>query len=315
VRSQYFTTLLSPPKDLASSVWSRRFEFKFSPESKVAHGIDGALEFPGVKLAPGETWKKEFQLYLGPKEFTRLKKMKGDEDRIMNFGMFRIVSEVLLSGMHRLKGWLGNYALAIIALTLIIKTLLWPLQNVATRSMKRMQLLQPKMTELKEKYKDDPTRMNQEVMKLYKEYGVNPFSGCLPMLIQIPIFFGFYSMLGSAIELRNSSFFWVHDLSQPDTIAHLAGIPVNILPLLMAGTMLWQMAISPKSGDPVQQRVFMFMPLMFVFFCYNFASALALYWTVQNLFSIVQLYMTRNQPLPTLAKVAPPTTKKPRRKP
>jgi YidC/Oxa1 family membrane protein insertase len=228
--------------------------------------------------------------------------------------MFRIVSEFLLSWMHRLKGWLGSYALAIIVLTLIIKTGLWPLQNIATRSMKRMQLLQPKMTALKDNYKDDPTRMNQEVMKLYKEYRVNPLSGCLPMLIQIPIFFGFYSMLGSAIELRNSGFLWVNDLSQPDTVFHLAGIPVNILPLCMAGTMFWQMAISPKSGDPTQQRVFMFMPLMFVFFCYNFASALALYWTVQNLFSIVQLYATRNQPLPVLEKAAPPN-KKQRRKP
>jgi YidC/Oxa1 family membrane protein insertase len=306
VRSQYFTTLITPPKDLAASAWSRRFDFKFSPDSgKIVHGIDGALGFPGVKLAPGETWKQEFQLYVGPKEFTRLKKMKEDEDRIMNFGMFRLVSEFLLSSMQRLKGWLGSYALAIIVLTLTIKTILWFPQNVATKSMKRMQLLQPKMNALKEKYKDDPTRMNQEVMKLYKEYGINPLSGCLPMFIQIPIFFGFYSMLGSAIELRNSSFFWVHDLSQPDTVAHLAGIPVNILPLCMACTMFWQMAISPKSGDAVQQRMFMFMPLMFVFFCYNYASALALYWTVQNLFSVVQLYMTRNQPLPVLAKAAP----------
>jgi YidC/Oxa1 family membrane protein insertase len=314
VRSQYFTSLVTPPKGLATTTWSRRFDFKLTPESgKTLHGIDGALGFPAAKLAPGETWKQEFQLYVGPKEFTRLKKMKADEDRIMNFGMFRLVSETLLSAMHRLKGWLGSYAVAIIVLTLIIKTMLWPLQNAATRSMKRMQLLQPKMTALKEKYKDDPTRMNQEVMKLYKDYGINPFSGCLPMLIQIPIFFGFYSMLGSAIELRNSSFFWVHDLSQPDTIAHLFGIPINVLPLLMAGTMFWQMAISPKSGDPVQQRVFMFMPLMFVFFCYNFASALALYWTVQNLFSIVQLYATRNQALPVLEKKAAPPAKRPRR--
>jgi YidC/Oxa1 family membrane protein insertase len=308
VRSQYFTTLVTPPKDLATTTWSRRFDFKFSDDSaKIVHGIDGALGFPGVKLAPGETWKQDFQLYVGPKEFTRLKQMKADEDRIMNFGMFRIVSELLLSAMQWLKGWLGSYALAIIVLTLCIKTVLWFPQNAATKSMKRMQLLTPKMNALKEKYKDDPTRMNQEVMKLYKEYKVNPFGGCLPMFIQIPIFFGFYSMLGSAIELRGSHFFWVHDLSQPDTIAHLAGIPVNILPLCMAVTMFWQMAISPKSGDAVQQRMFMFMPLMFVFFCYQYASALALYWTVQNLFSIVQLYVTRNQPLPVLEKAAPPT--------
>jgi YidC/Oxa1 family membrane protein insertase len=158
------------------------------------------------------------------------------------------------------------------------------------------------MTELREKYKDDPQKMNEEVMKLYREYGVNPFSGCVPMLIQIPIFFGFYAMLGSAIELRNSSFLWVQDLSQPDTVFRLWGFPVNVLPIVMTGSMIWQMAISPKSGDAMQQRIFYFMPVVFLVFCYNYASGLALYWTTQNLFSIVQLYLTRNKPLPTLEK-------------
>ena len=168
--------------------------------------------------------------------------------------------------------------------------------------MRKMALLSPKMTEMREKFKDDPQKMNQEVMKLYKEYGVNPLSGCFPMLIQIPIFFGFYSMLGTAIELRNSSFLWVHDLSQPDTIAHVLGFPVNVLPIVMAGTMVWQMIITPKTGDAMQQRIFYFMPVIFLAFCYNYASGLALYWTTQNIFSIVQLYLTRNKPLPTLEK-------------
>jgi YidC/Oxa1 family membrane protein insertase len=158
------------------------------------------------------------------------------------------------------------------------------------------------MTELREKYKDEPQKMNEEVMKLYKEYGVNPFSGCLPLLIQIPIFFGFYSMLGVAIELRNSSFFWVADLSQPDTVGHLLGFPINVLPIVMAGTMVWQMVITPKTGDAMQQRIFYFMPVIFLVFCYNYASGLALYWTTQNIFSIVQLYLTRNKPLPVLEK-------------
>jgi YidC/Oxa1 family membrane protein insertase len=206
--------------------------------------------------------------------------------------------------MYWLHARFGSYAWAIIVLTLIIKTLLWPLQNKATNSMKKMGALQPKMTELREKYSDDPQRMNTEIMKLYKDYGINPLSGCLPMLVQIPIFFGFYNMLGKAVELRNSSFLWVQDLSQPDTVAYIAGFPLNILPLIMAATMFWQMAISPKSGDATQQKVFMFMPLIFIFFCYNFASALALYWTVQNLFSVAQLYATRNQAPPELVKVA-----------
>jgi YidC/Oxa1 family membrane protein insertase len=220
----------------------------------------------------------------------------------MKFGMFKIVSIFLLKMMNVLKNVLGSYASAIIAMTFIIRGAMWPLQNKSTQSMKRMQALAPKQAELKEKYKDDPTRMNQEVMKLYKEYGVNPFAGCLPMFVQIPIFFGFFSMLGTAIELRGSHFFWAHDLSQPDTVGHLLGFPINILPICMAATMLVQMQLTPKSGDAVQQRMFMFMPLIFVWFCYNFASALALYYTVQNLFSIVQLYITKNQPMPVLRK-------------
>jgi YidC/Oxa1 family membrane protein insertase len=302
VKNQYFTTILSAAEKRGTSVWSRRFALDAG--EKPHYGIEGALGMPGFKLEPGETFRQQFNIYAGPKEYRVLTKLGNDEDEIMHFGLFKVVSEFLLTSMNWLKGVLGNYAAAIIVLTLCIKTLMWPLQNKATSSMKKMQALQPKMTELREKYKDDPTRMNQELMKLYKDYGVSPFSGCLPMFIQIPIFFGFYSMLGTAFELRNSKFLWVKDLSQPDTVAHLAGLPVNVLPICMAGTMLWQMSLTPKTGDAVQQRMMMFMPLIFIFFCYNFASALALYWTVQNIFTIVQLYVTRNKTAPVLKKVS-----------
>jgi YidC/Oxa1 family membrane protein insertase len=215
-----------------------------------------------------------------------------------------MVSKVLLNSMNWLHSKFGSYAAAIIVLTIIIRGLMWPLQNKATQSMKRMQALTPMMNDLKAKYKDDPGRMNTELMKLYKDYQINPLAGCLPMVVQIPVFFGFYNMLGKAVELRNARFLWVDDLSQMDTVATIFGQPLNVLPLLMAVTMLWQMSLSPKSGDAVQQRVFMFMPLIFIFFCYKFASALALYWTVQNIFSVVQLYLTRNQTPPVLQKIA-----------
>lgn len=305
VKNQYFTTIVNAENATAKTVWARRFPVPNQTDRRL--GVEGALGMPGFTLAPGQTYKQQFGIYAGPKEFQRLKSLGHGEGEIMNFGMFKIVSEFLLSSMNWLNAKLGNYAAAIFVLTICIKSALWPLQNKATSSMKRMQALQPKMTELREKYKDDPTRMNQELMKLYKDYGINPFGGCLPMFFQIPIFFGFYSMLGSAIELRNSKFLWVQDLSQPDTVFHLGGIPVNILPLCMAVTMFWQMAISPKSGDAVQQRIFMFVPLIFVVFCYNYASALALYFTVQNLFSIVQLYLTRNKSAPVLVKVTGPS--------
>jgi YidC/Oxa1 family membrane protein insertase len=311
VTSQYFCTILSTVDIKGTSVWSTRFPVAGSQPGEL-YGIQGEMGLPGFTIEAGQSTTHKFQIYAGPKELARLDQLRHDEEAVMNFGWFGFISKLLLWAMNELHTILfGNYAAAIVVLTLIIKTLLWPLQNKATNSMRRMAALSPKMTELREKYKDDPTKMNEELMKLYRDYGVNPFSGCLPMLIQIPIFFGFYGMLGTAIELRNSSFLWIHDLSQPDTIGHVLGFPINILPLVMAGTMVWQMAITPKTGDATQQRMLMFMPVIFVVFAYNYASALSLYWTTQNLFSIVQLYLTRNTPLPTLEKVKVTAKKKP----
>lgn len=300
VASQYFCTIVTS-KDPAAAVWARRFDTKKQNNTPV-FGIQGAVGLGGFSVAPGATVTKSFEIYAGPKELARLRKIGGNQDAVLNFGMFGFISEFLLWAMNTLHGWLGSYAAAIIVLTLIIKSGLWPIQNKATNEMRKMSALSPKMTELKEKYKDDPQKMNEETMKLYREYGVNPFSGCIPMLIQIPIFFGFYSMLGTAIELRNSSFFWIHDLSQPDTVGHILGFPINLLPIIMSFTMVWQMVITPKSGDAAQQRILYFMPVIFLAFAYNYASGLALYWTTQNIFSIVQLYLTRNKPLPTLEK-------------
>jgi YidC/Oxa1 family membrane protein insertase len=301
VASQYFCTIVTAEKTKGNSAWATRFDTSDSKDARV-YGIQGGIGMPAFTLAPGQSLSESFQIYAGPKDLAQLRMLGGGQDAVMNFGMFGFVSEFLLWAMNSLNAVFHSYAAAIIALTLIIKSLLWPIQNKATNQLRKMSLLSPKMTELREKYKDDPQKMNEEVMKLYKEYGVNPFSGCVPLLIQIPIFFGFYAMLGSAIELRNSSFLWVHDLSQPDTLFKIWGFPVNILPIVMTGTMIWQLIITPKSGDAMQQRIFYFMPVIFLVFCYNYASGLALYWTTQNLFSIVQLYLTRNKPLPTLEK-------------
>jgi YidC/Oxa1 family membrane protein insertase len=300
VASQYFATIVTS-KDPAASVWARRFDTQKQNSAKV-FGMQGGVGLPGFAIAPGASVTRTFEIYAGPKELARLRKIGGNQDAVLNFGMFGFISEFLLWAMNILHGWLGSYAAAIIVLTLLIKSGLWPIQNKATNEMRKMAALGPKMTELKEKLKDDPQKMNEETMKLYREYGVNPFSGCFPMLIQIPIFFGFYAMLGTAIELRNSSFFWIHDLSQPDTVGHFLGFPINLLPIIMAGTMVWQMVITPKTGDASQQRIMYFMPIIFLTFAYNYASGLALYWTTQNIFSIVQLYLTRNRPLPTLEK-------------
>jgi len=303
VSNQYFATILSPQDTTGQQVWAVPLNIPSEDGQVPIKGILGAIEIPGFSLQPGETRSVTFHIYAGPKEFNRLSKLPNDLADIMNFGWAKWVSEVLLTVMNTLHAWVHSYALAIIIMTIIIRSLLWPLQNAATKSMRKMSKLSPIMNELREKYKDDPQRMNQETMKLYKDYGVNPFGGCLPMLVQIPIFFGFYGMLDKAIELRNSSFLWVRDLSQPDTVFHIANIPINILPLVMAGTQLWQMSITPKTGDPAQQRMFLFMPLIFLFICYNYASGLALYWTVQNLFFVAQMYLTRKQADAPLVKV------------
>lgn len=300
VSDQFFTTLLAPLTAKGNGVWGHRFDI--SPEQKM-YGLTGALRMPPFQVPAGQTYSARFEIWAGPKIYHRLARLDHNEAEIMDFGMFKIVSQFLLNFLNWIHGFLGSYGWSILALTAIIKVVLWPLQNKANYSMRRMSLLNPKVQELRDKYKDDPTRMNQEVMKLYKDYGVNPVGGCLPMMIQIPIFFGLFKMLGQAVELRNSHFLWVQDLSQPDTVAHLFGVPVNVIPLCMAATQIWLMAMTPKTGDPTQRRVMMFTPLIFLFICYNFAAALALYYTTQNLFSIVQFYYNKRQPMPTLEKL------------
>lgn len=301
---QFFTTLIAPLTAKADAVWGRHFEI--DPVRR-QYGIEGAMHMPLSDLQPGQTYSAQFEIYAGPKLYHKLATLPHNEAEVMEFGFFKIISQALLNALNTLHGVLGNYAAAIFALTVIVKAILWPLQNKANRSARQMAALSPKMQQLREKYKDDPTKMNQELMKLYKEYGINPVGGCLPMVIQIPIFFGLFTMLRQAVELRNASFFWIRDLSQPDTVAHLPvlGWPVNILPLLMAGTSFWMTHLTPKSGDPTQQRMMMFTPIIFVVFCYNFAAALALYYTTQNLLTILQLYQNRRQPPPTLQRVNP----------
>src|SRR5947207_5885917 len=310
VSNQFFTTLVAPLGAKANNAWARRFDVTHWADQK-AFAIEGALGMPGFQLQPGQTYTAKFEIYAGPKIYHRLAQLEHNEAEVMDFGIFKIVCQFLLNFMNLLHSWLKDYGLAILALTTVIKLVLWPIQNKANRSMRQMSALSPKMQELREKYKDDPTRMNKEVMKLYKSYGINPVGGCLPMVIQIPIFFGLFKMLGQAVELRNAKFLWVRDLSQPDTVTHLHlpfltwPVPINIIPLCMAATQIWLMQMTPKTGDATQRRVMMFTPLIFLFICYNFAAALALYYTTQNLFSILQFYQNKKQPMPTLEKVAP----------
>ncbi len=260
----------------------------------------------GFQIQPGATTTLAFDLYSGPREYWRLKKLGGDKDLVMDFGFWGWVSVPLLNLMNFIHKLTQNYGIAIILMVIVIKGVFWPLQSSANKTMKQMQALQPKLKEAQEKYKDDPTRLQTEMMDLYRDYGVNPMGGCFPVLVQIPVFFGFYAMLQTAVELRDASFLWVQDLSLPDTVAHMPFLdfPINPLPLLMGATSVWQMNITPNTSmDKTQATMMKIMPLFFVFICYNFSSALALYWTVQNLIGVAQMYHNLAVPSPKLEKV------------
>jgi len=206
---------------------------------------------------------------------------------------------------------LPSYGWIIILITVVIKMIFWPLTRASTRSMKRMQALQPQLKALQAKYKDDPAKFSQKQWEFYKKNKVNPFGGCLPMLLQIPVFFGLLTMLRNAIELRGSPFLWISDLSQPDTLFVVSflgrNLPINLMPLVMGGTQFWLMSLTPPSPgmDPAQQKMMRYMPLIFVLFLYNYSSGLALYWTVSNLLSVLQTKVTKTQPATVPATPVP----------
>jgi len=289
-----------------------RFGAVASPPSE---GYEGALVYPGQTLDAGQVVTNQIILFAGPKEYRTLARIAArfgnNLDLVMGYsGFFGFFAKGLLLAMNGLHSALGlSYGWAIIAITIIIKLLFWPLTQASTRSMKRMQALQPQMTAIREKYKDDPAKMNKKTMEFMKEHKVSPLGGCLPMLLQIPVFFGFFRMIQSAIELRGARFLWIKDLSQPDTLFVIPGthFPFNLLPLIMGATMLWQARLTPPSPgmDPMQAKMMRYMPLMFLVFLYNFSAGLTLYWTVQNLLTILQTKLTRTLPEPAAAAPVP----------
>jgi len=269
----------------------------------LTNGLEVALWYPEAVLPPHQTLANDFTFYVGPKEYNRLaqigQRMNNNLDLIMDFGGFTgFFSKMLLISLNGLHALGLGYGWTIIAITLIIKGIFWPLTKASTKSQKRMQALQPQMKAIAEKYKDDPVKKNQKTMEFMKEHKVSPLGSCLPTVIQIPVFFGFYYMLRSAIELRGVPFLWVHDLSQSDTVGYLpflGGFPINPLPIIMGATQLWQSLILPPSPgmDPGQQRMMRYLPLLFVAMFYRMSSGLVLYWTVSNLLSILQTKITR----------------------
>ncbi|HUK83855.1 MAG TPA: membrane protein insertase YidC [Verrucomicrobiae bacterium] len=295
VKSQYFTMILSPATN-AVGVSYAPVELPPTPETvgnkTPLHGVTATAEVP-LARAPDGDGTCTFTFYAGPKDYDRLLALGQNQEEVMALGTWMdgytgIFGVVLLRSMMFFYRLIPNFGVAIILVTIAIKIIFWPIQAKSIKSMKEMQKFQPQVQKLKEKYKDDPQRLNQETMKLYREHKINPLSGCLPMLVQLPVLFGFYKVLLSDIALRGASFLWIKDLSQPDTILTVAGFPVNPLPLVMVGTQIWQQKITPTSGDPQQAKMMMFMPLIMLIFFYKVASGLVLYWTLQQLLSIAQ---------------------------
>ncbi|HXI70355.1 MAG TPA: membrane protein insertase YidC [Verrucomicrobiae bacterium] len=324
VHNQFFT-LMAMPKQPAQHMVAVPVKLPLlaTNQSTPPEGVQAALVYPAQILAANASVEREVTLYAGPKEYRTLA-LIGDQfnnhaDYVMQFGFFGFFAKGLLLAMN----WLHDtttlgYGWVIVLITVIIKIVFWPLTAASTRSMKRMQALAPELAALKEKYKDDLQKFTQKQWDVYKRNKVSPMSGCLPMLIQTPIFIGFFTMIRSAIELRGAHFLWVADLSKPDTLFIIPGIdfPFNLLPLLMGASMLWQSHLTPPAPgmDPAQAKMMRYLPLIFLVFLYNYSAGLALYWTVNNLLTIVQTKLTKNikVTLPATVTVSPltPVSKK-----
>lgn len=272
-------------------------------------GVQTVIQYPAVTVNAGQAIEQKFSVYAGPKEYFGLSRLQPELDRVMGYGWAGFFAKPLLLGMNFLHNSISlPYGWCIVVITFLIKLAFWPLTAVSTRSMKRMAELGPQLQAIREKYKDDPAKLNEKTLRFMRESGYNPVSGCLPMLVQIPVFIGFFTMIRSAIELRGAGFLWCPDLSMADTLFVIpglgfvpflgvsgVGLPVNLMPLFYVASALWQTHLTPPSPqmDPMQQKMMRWLPLMFLAIFYNYSAGLTLYWTVQNLLSILQTKLTK----------------------
>jgi YidC/Oxa1 family membrane protein insertase len=322
VQDQFFAVLLTsdahhPMAQATFTCGNKRDEKGYvSPTDEP--DIEAFADFPELHLPSGQATALDYTLYAGPREYSRLNALGDNQGELMNYDgflPFSLLIVPMLWVLHTFEGFSHSYGVAIILLTLVIKAITWPLQSIANRSGKRMQALAPKIKELQAKYNEQPEKLNTETFALYKDYGVNPFGGCLPALVQMPVFFSLYYMLQNAVELRGRHFLWVQDLTQPDTIfstplpVSLLGIShltINPLPIMVTALMMVMMRMTPQMGDPQQQKIAQFMPLIFLFLFYNFAAGLSLYYVINNSVAIIQIYRNLKKPLPDLKKKTKP---------
>jgi len=304
-RSKHFVQVATPAEGCAALVVKARRDTT-SPAQFVMESISADLLLPTTELAPGATVEQATTYYAGPIKYSELHKMGGKQDGIMIrawrfWGWWRMACIGLLWLLNALNAIFHNYGVAIILLTVFVKLLMMPLTAKSAKNMEKMKELQPEIEKLKQKHKSDPQKQQQATMMLYRQHGYNPLGGCLPMLVQMPIFIALFTVLRSAVELRLAPFipFWISDLSSPeglfaDTISQIPMIgsfvgELNILPLLMTGCTLLQQKMQPTSADPAQKQMMYLMPVMMLFFFYRMPSGLVLYWTVSQVLTIVQL--------------------------
>ena len=288
-KNDYFVTAIlgcsENPSGFAATVARQN-----NAEAYVPQSVSVAAAFNSLKP------ERTYTLYVGPKKQALLWDL-GLKD-VMDFGMWRWLCYGMVWVLNLFYALIPNYGVAIILLTILVRVLFWPLTHKSTVGMRKMQEIQPLLKEVQAKYKGNPQRLQQETWQLYREHKVNPLSSCLPMLIQIPVFFALFVVLRGAVELRYAPFLWIRDLSQPEAL-FASWFPfggLNILPILMAATMALQSALSPSAGDKSQQRMMMvFMPIMMLVMFYNFASALSLYWTLSQVISIAQTWWIRKK--------------------
>ena len=285
------------------------FVSAFAPLSKGEHELFtrkiganlyavGAI-MPVGQVAAGATASQEGKMYAGPQESLKLEKFATDFDLVKDYGWLTIIAKPIFWLMTQIQKLLGNWGWTIIVLTILIKLVFFPLSAASYRSMAKMKLVTPKMTAIRERYKGDPQQMNAAMMELYKTEKINPLGGCLPIVVQIPVFIALYWVLLASVEMRHAPWLgWIHDLSAPDTLfGVLPGLdmPVGLLPIIMAVSMYVQTKLNPAPPDPVQAKVMMFMPLVFSFMFFFFPSGLVLYWVVNNLLSIAQQWVITKQ--------------------
>lgn len=299
-KNKYFVQILTPED---GGQYATAFG-QWDAERNQLGAIGARLHFPAFILQPQAAYTRMTEIYTGPKKLSLLEDLYNHKDGIMQLGWWFLpwIGARLLWMINGIQGVIGNYGIAIMAVTVLMRILFWPLTHKGTESMRRMSELSPQMKELSEKYKDNPQKRQEALMKFYKEHKINPLGGCLPMLVQIPIFLSLFYVLKSAIELRFAEFLWISDLSEPDRLFNLGfslpvlGSDLNLLPFLMAISMYLQQKVAPMTPatatDDTQQQVqrtmMRMMPIMMFFVLYNFAAGLALYWTTQNVLMIVQ---------------------------